>query len=72
MKYAVSDFFMSMTGFIIHDICEAFLNLVFVFGTNQSITSFFFQIRKLDDSEFRNAFSRAYIRVFDLIISSFL
>ena len=63
MKYAVSYLFTSMDYLFI--LKEALHNVI----SNKYLNNFQFwyfallQIKKLDDSEFRNAFSKGYVRV---------
>ena len=51
--------------------CEFIFNLLFSFSNFlcklQFVATLLLQIRKLDDSEFRNAFSRAFVRVWSCV-----
>lgn len=58
MKYAASDF----TGLIL-ELMSCFLSLKSHFFFLMFYFLFYMQIKKLDDSLFRNQFSRAYVRV---------
>jgi len=62
MKYAVSHFFAYMVLFISKDIMDIFSQALLCF-TSYKILRFLLQIKKLDGSEFRNAFSKSYVRV---------